>query len=154
MEHKGFFFSSLLLLCTKEWQLINDFISYHLCVLVHRRTMYIWLQLAVITGDCMGHGEGNGLMSISPFLKLPPLNTPYALSTASQEQRFYNCRTWRETGGKKNWREILILMKKTVYPDAPIPNTLLLGWKFQTVNWINYKGLTLWNVWTFCDFLT
>lgn len=39
----------------------------------------------------MGHGEGNGLISISPFLKLPPLNTPYALSAASQEQRFYNC---------------------------------------------------------------
>ena len=38
----------------------------------------------------MAHGEGNGLMSISPFLKLPPLNPPYALPTALQEQRFYN----------------------------------------------------------------
>lgn len=89
MEHKGFFFPSLLLLCTKQWPLINGFIMYHLCVLVHR-TMYIWFELAVITGDCMAHGEGNGLMSISPFLKLPPLNPPYALPTALQEQRFYN----------------------------------------------------------------
>ena len=38
----------------------------------------------------MAHGEDNGLMSISLFLKLPPLNSPSALPTALQGQRLYN----------------------------------------------------------------
>lgn len=88
---QGVLFPPLLLICAEQRQLINDFITHHLCVLVHRRTMYICLELAVITGDCMAHGEDNGLMSISLFLKLPPLNSPSAVPTALQGQRLYNC---------------------------------------------------------------
>lgn len=29
-----------------------------------------------------------------------------------------------------------------------------LGWTFQNVDWINYKGPILWNFWTFCDFFS
>lgn len=61
----GSFFLLFYFCAPSSGSIINDFVTNQLCVIVHSRAMFIWLELALIIEDCRTQGEGNRLMTIS-----------------------------------------------------------------------------------------